>query len=228
MTDDLTEDLTEDLTVETDPPTRPRPKVTRARATTVGAATTSRRTPTKSAQIEPPDGAATAALDTLAVAPAEEIRDLTMTQGGITNANAQRIEVRQGGISQASAASIDVWQGGIAQAQATDIAVTQGGIALARGERVSVEMGGVALMIARDARLSQGGAQTVLARDVHVEQGIVGTVVANNVTVARPSLVGLVLARNVHGEVRAILDWRGALAFGAVAGVLMGILRRRR
>ena len=220
--------MTHDKTDETAPPTKAQPKVTRARATTVGAATTSRRAAAKPAPSEALDVAAPAALDTVAVAPAEEIRDLTMTQGGITTANAQRIEVRQGGISQASAASIDVWQGGIAQAQATDIAVTQGGIALARGERISVEMGGVALMVARDARLSQGGAQTVLARDVHVEQGIVGTVVANNVTVARPSLVGLVLARNVHGEVRAILDWRGALAFGAVAGVLMGLLRRRR
>lgn len=216
------------MTDETNPPTKARPKVTRARATTVGAATTSRRATPKAAPIEPPDDAATPALDTVAVAPAEEFRDLTVTEGGITNANAQRIQVRQGGISQASAASIDVWQGGIARAEATDIAVTQGGIALARGERVSVEMGGVALMVARDARLSQGGAQTVLARDVYVEQGIVGTVVANHVTVARPSLVGLVLARNVHGDVRALLDWRGALAFGAVAGVLMGLLRRRR
>lgn len=227
MTDDQTDDAT--------PEPKARPKVTRARATTVGAATPSRRAAAKPAPIGPLDEAPADAttVPTMEISapdlvtPAEVFRDLTMTQGGITNAKAQRIEVRQGGISQASASSIDVWQGGVAQAQATDIAVTKGGIALARGERVSVEMGGIGLLVARDARLSQGGAQTVLARDVHVEQGIVGTVVANHVTVARPSLVGLVLARNVHGEVRALLDWRGALAFGAVVGVLMGLLRRR-
>lgn len=223
MIDDQTDDAT--------PETKARPKVTRARATTVGAATTSRRAAATPAPIEPPaDATPVPSVEVSAsdlVAPAEVFRDLTMTQGGITNANAQRIEVRQGGINQASASSIDIWQGGIAQAKATDIAVSQGGIAIARGERVSVEMGGVGLMVAREARLSQGGAQTVLARDVHVEQGIVGTVVANHVTVDRPSLVGLVLARNVHGEVRAILDWRGALAFGAVAGLLLGLLRRR-
>ncbi len=35
------------------------------------------------------------------------------------------------------------------------------------------------------------------------------------------------VARRVAGDVRVLLDWRGAVAFGAVAGLVMGVLRRR-
>jgi hypothetical protein len=35
------------------------------------------------------------------------------------------------------------------------------------------------------------------------------------------------IARRVTGDVRVLLDWRGALAFGAIAGLVVGLLRRR-
>jgi hypothetical protein len=38
------------------------------------------------------------------------------------------------------------------------------------------------------------------------------------------------IARNVHGTVTTLLDWRSALAIGAVAGGILGalsLLRRR-
>ncbi len=46
-------------------------------------------------------------------------------------------------------------------------------------------------------------------------------------TFQRPGLVGLVLAPRVDGEVKALLDWRGALAVGAVLALLRLGLRRR-
>ena len=88
-------------------------------------------------------------------------------------------------------------------------------------------MGGVGIAIAGEVHVSQGGAQNIIARDVRFEQSAVGTVLANQVTVDGPSVVGLVLARHVHGEVRTLVDWRGALAFGAVAGLMIRLLRRR-
>jgi hypothetical protein len=38
----------------------------------------------------------------------------------------------------------------------------------------------------------------------------------------------VVLAAHVEGDVRTLVDWRGALAFGAAAGVVMAIIRGRR
>ena len=51
--------------------------------------------------------------------------------------------------------------------------------------------------------------------------------VANHVHVERTTGVLFLLARRVDGDVRAILDWRGALAFGAGLGIVSSILRAR-
>jgi hypothetical protein len=199
------------------PPDAPVSKVTRARAVTVGAADPSK--PGRRAAAAEPDVPRTTPVSPTASSgpPAPTPLDPPV----------ERITVQQGGLAQAQAAAIDVHQGGIAIAEATDIAVSQGGIAIARGDRVSVEMGAAGLTIAGEARLSQGIAQTVIARDVSFEQGLLGTVIAEHVTVRQPSFVGIVLANRVDGEVRALLDWRGALAAGAVIGLIVGILRRR-
>jgi len=36
------------------------------------------------------------------------------------------------------------------------------------------------------------------------------------------------VARRVGGDVRVLFDWRGALAFGAVAGMIVGVVTRLR
>jgi hypothetical protein len=53
------------------------------------------------------------------------------------------------------------------------------------------------------------------------------TMVGADVTIRQPSAIGVLIAGRVEGSVRPILDWRGALAFGAAFAVIAGILRRR-
>jgi hypothetical protein len=71
----------------------------------------------------------------------------------------------------------------------------------------------------------------VIAREATVEQGLVRTLIAQHVTFSRPSGVLVMIAGRVDGDVRPVLDWRGALvaglAFGLV-GALVGGLRRHR
>ena len=47
-----------------------------------------------------------------------------------------------------------------------------------------------------------------------MEQTAVANVVANHVTFDRQSFAGVVIARSVEGNVRTLLDWKGALAGG--------------
>ena len=128
----------------------------------------------------------------------------------------------------ANARTIDIRQGGIGRAVADDIAITTGGIGFARGDRVSVEMGGIGAALAGEVRITQGGAGTILAREVRIEQAGVRTIIANHVHVERTTGVLFLIARRVDGDVRALLDWRGALAFGAAFGSVASLLRRRR
>jgi hypothetical protein len=139
----------------------------------------------------------------------------------------ETISVAQGGIQNVVATNVDLRQGAIGRAQATDIAVSQGGVGIARADRVSVELGGVGAAIAGEIRITQGGASTVLAREVHLEQSVVRSLIANNVHAERTTGVLFLVARRVEGDVRTLLDWRGALAFGAALGVVSAVLRGR-
>jgi hypothetical protein len=186
----------------TDPtPTEPT-TVTRARATTSGAPR----------RVSRPKAAAPEAPEVAPAAANVDADAVSVSQGGITNVNAHTVEVRQGGI---------------AYAQADDITVTMGGVALARADRLNVELGGMGISFARETHLSQGAARSVVAQDVRIDQGLVGTMVAGRATFDRPSGVFLLIAGRVEGPVKALLDWRSALAFGAAFGLLWGIVRRR-
>ena len=67
----------------------------------------------------------------------------------------------------------------------------------------------------------------MLAREARLEQSLVGALITGRVTVERTTGVLLLVAGRVDGPVKAVFDWRGALAFGAAFGLLWGILRRR-
>ena len=230
-----------------------KPKVTRARARTSGAAPRGRPKAQTAAVREAASLAAATATTkrppkpVMAVVPAppsavvpvpetpanggDTVRAdrVDISQGGAGSVEATTVTVSQGGIGSANARTIDVRQGGIGNASATDIAVSGGSIGLARGERVSLEMGAVAAAIGDDVRVTQSMSSFVVGRgEVTVDQSLVGTLVGDKVTIRQPSAVLLLIARQVDGTVRPLLDWRGALAAGAVAGVVIGLLQRAR
>jgi hypothetical protein len=70
----------------------------------------------------------------------------------------------------------------------------------------------------------------MLARNaIKVDQGGAGVMVARSAEVNN-SFVGLILAQNVSGNVRALFDTRAALVFGIAAGIVGGLvltMRRR-
>jgi len=154
-------------------------------------------------------------------------RVINIEQGGIDVARAERINVTRGGITTVDATTVELRQGGISRVDARDVSVHQGGIALARAERVSTDMGAIALAVTGESKVQRSFVRAMFARDVSVDQGAVWNLAAGRVTFQRQGFAGIVVAGRVDGEVRAILDWRGAIAFGAVAGILIGLLRRR-
>ena len=153
---------------------------------------------------------------------------LELVEQGARDVTVESLSIRQGGVNIARADTIEVRQGGITRAEARDIAVTQGGVAIARADRVTVGMGGVGLAVAGDVAVNRGFARTVIARDVRIEQAGARTVIANTATFDRTSGALIVIAAKAEGNVRTLLDWRGALAFGAAFGILVGLVRRVR
>ena len=138
------------------------------------------------------------------------------------------LRLERGGIAEASADTVDVRMGGIGALDADEVFVQWGGVGAAKAKRVGVEFGSVGAAMAGELRVTQGFAGTVLAREATIEQGIVRTLVAQRVEIKRPSAVLVMIAQHVSGEIRPLLDWRGALAFGAAFGLVSGLVRAGR
>lgn len=174
------------------------------------------RKPAKPKDLTPPPG--TVRANRVEIAP-----------GGADRVEASSVSVSQGGIGTAVATSVDVRQGGIGQASATDIALSQGAIGFARGDRVSLEMGAIGAVIGDEVRVTQAISNLVAGRgEVTVDQSLVSTLIGYRVTIRQPSAVLLLIAGRVDGSVRPLLDWRGGLAAGAAAGLVIGLLRAGR
>ena len=113
----------------------------------------------------------------------------------------------------------------VGMVDAGDVQFTQGALGAARADNVSVDQGAVGAALAGNVEVSRGYARSILARQVSLDRAVARVVVAADVKAER-SAVMLLIARHVSGDVRVLLDWRGAAAFGAVAGVVFGLLRR--
>ena len=93
--------------------------------------------------------------------------------------------------------------------------------------RVEMERGVAGGILADHVTISQGGAWQIAGAEVSVREGGAWTVMGWRVSLGRGSFAGAVIAANVEGEVRTLLDWRGVLA--VVLGIvgLAWLLRRR-
>jgi hypothetical protein len=114
----------------------------------------------------------------------------------------------------------------VGMVDAGDVSFSQGALGAVRADNVTVEKGAVGATLANNVEVSRGYARSIVARQVQLDRAVARIVVAADVKAERSAVMFLV-ARRVAGDVRVLLDWRGAVAFGAVAGLIMGLLRRR-
>jgi hypothetical protein len=122
---------------------------------------------------------------------------------------------------------VDVRRAAVGRVDAGEVMVSIGAVGAARPDSVSVDRGALGAAMATDVQVSRGYARSILARQVQIDRGAARMIVAADVRVERTAVL-ILLARRVSGDVRVLLDWRGALAFGAVAGVIGGLIARSR
>lgn len=123
---------------------------------------------------------------------------------------------------------IVVERGGLGAVEADQVDVHLGGIGAVRAQRVSVEFGGIGAAMAREVVVSRGVVQAVLAGSARIQQALVRSVVAGRVEMGPNASAGVVIAGRVDGNVRTLVDWRGALAIGGVLAIAWAVLRLRR
>ncbi len=126
-----------------------------------------------------------------------------------TGVDVERVELRLSAVGMVDAADVQFAQGALGAARADSISVDQGAVGAAMADRVEISRGYARSILARQVQLDRAAARVIVAADVKAER----------------SAVMFLVARRVSGDVRVLLDWRGALAFGAIAGAVFGLLR---
>ena len=185
---------------------RPRP------ARTVRARMSASDVATEAATEASAEAAETPTSSVITLPPPQETSLATVDQGDDGGLDAEHVELRLSAIG---------------MVDADDVHFAQGALGAARAETVSVDQGAVGAALADKVEVSRGYARSILARQVQLDSSAARVVVAGDVRADRSAVMFLV-ARRVAGDVRVLLDWRGAAAFGAIAGLIIGLLRRGR
>lgn len=124
--------------------------------------------------------------------------------------------------------TLDFERGAIGGVRATDVTARLAAVGGIAANHASVEMGSVGGIAAREATVRQGMVRGIVAQHAHVEQALVRAVVANTMQAGPSTGIFIALARRIDGEAKILLDWRGALAFGAGLGAFLALIRLAR
>jgi hypothetical protein len=145
-----------------------------------------------------------------------------------SDASAAPVEINKPTTGSVDNVAVDVLyfeRGAIGGVRATDVTARLAAIGGVAANHVSVEKGGVQGILARDATVRQGIVRGVVAQRVHVEQSMVRVVLANTVEAGPSTGILFAVARRIDGDAKILLDWRGALAFGASLGAFLALIR---
>ena len=137
---------------------------------------------------------------------------------------AETVVIRQGVAQTIQAARVNVRQGATVQLKAERAEVVQGAMVSAQADKLTLGPGAAALGVLADSvKVEQSLVRVMVSRGpMEMEQSGAIAVIAPTATV-KSSMVGLLFARKVEGDVKAMFGPRAAVAFGAAFGAAFGV-----
>jgi len=139
--------------------------------------------------------------------------DGASTHAGSTEARGPDAHAGPGAVSSLDADRIDFTLGAVGMARGRDVRIGQAAVALAVGDEIELRQSTVRFALARES--------------VRLETAAAATVIGGHVDVGPRAAVAVLIAGHVEGDVRPLLDWRGAVVFGAVFALVGAAAGRR-
>ena len=145
---------------------------------------------------------------------------------------------RTAAVNDVSGQTVNLTQSNAARVDADQVELTQSVARVIDADAVEMNSSIAQMVEAETARLSGSALLGARTETLAVEQSVLGLVRTTDATVADSAVLLLagdeiqaanvtaffVYAGNAEGEVKAVLDWRGAAVIGAVAGVVLFVL----
>lgn len=134
---------------------------------------------------------------------------INITQSTVRNIEGGHIEMQQVGALSIDGERIEVTQGASLMVRGDDVGLNQSISGLTIGDTTSINFSFTPLSISKhETVVNRSAAGIIAAGDVRAEN----------------SSALLVLANKVEGNITTLFDWKSALAAGAVAGGIWGLL----
>jgi hypothetical protein len=136
---------------------------------------------------------------------------------------AEFINIRQSTVKAVEGGHVELQQVGSLSIDGERIDVTQGAAVIMKGENLTLNQSIGLVAAGNVTNLNFSWAPvSVAAGDAHVEKSAVGVLAARNIE-SNNSTSLLMIGQNICGNVTTLLDWRSALAIGAIAGGVFGL-----
>jgi hypothetical protein len=137
---------------------------------------------------------------------------------------AEFITIKQSSVRALEGGHVEAQQVGALSIDGERIEVTQGAAAIVRGSEVNINQSVSLLTTGNGTEVNSSLAPVLLSREsAVVNRSAVGIMGAGTIRADNASSL-LMIANTVEGEVTTLLDWRSALALGAVIGGALGFL----
>jgi len=152
-------------------------------------------------------------------------KTLELTKGEAQVVEGEFINVKQSTVRAVEGGHVELQQVGALTIDGEKIDATQGAACIMRGRELSLNQSISAISIADDMFLNFSFSPISMARNnADVNRSAVGVIVSKEIKSENTSSL-IMIARKVEGNVTTLLDWRSALAFGAVVGGVLGLAK---
>ncbi|HXX80002.1 MAG TPA: hypothetical protein VEI46_00505 [Thermodesulfovibrionales bacterium] len=137
---------------------------------------------------------------------------------------AEFVNIKQSSIRAVEGGHVELQQVGALSIDGERVEMTQSASAITHGDDVDINQSMSVIAVGNTISLNYSFSPLSLTRDsAAVNRSAVGIIGAREVHAEHTSAI-MLIAKKVEGEVTTILDWRSALALGAVVGGALGFL----
>jgi len=137
---------------------------------------------------------------------------------------AEFVTIKQSSVRAVEGGHVEVNQVGALSIDGERIEATQGAAAIIHGSEVNLNQSISLLTIGSTTSVNSSFSPALLCKEnAAVERSAVGVVAAREIKVENASSL-LMIANRVEGLVTTLLDWKSAMALGAVIGGALGFL----
>lgn len=154
----------------------------------------------------------------------DELTERDLEGESLDFVEAEFANIRQSTIRAVEGGHVELQQVGALSIDGERVEATQSASAILRGNTVNLNQSISLLTVGGNNELSASFSPLMLSRDnANVSRSAVGVIGGRDIKVENSSTI-MMIAGKIEGEVTTLLDWRSALALGAIAGGVIGLI----